>query len=110
MDLFIYDKKVNKFYVCKNGSSETYLFKDKKEVIQGNKLPLGIVDNLEFEMKELYLNRGDFVVMASDGVSDIDMIGFELLKNKHIQKISDTIVNKGDVVKDDKTVFVIKIC
>lgn len=107
LDLFVCDKLNNKYYFCKNGASNSYLFSNQKSVIRGNTLPIGIVENMQFKIEEIAIKKGDCVVMTSDGIGEI-MI--EKIKINNVQKISERIVNQEDVINDDKTVFVIKIC
>ena len=109
LDLFFFDKKVNKFYFCKNGAADSYLIRDKKVCFKGNNLPLGIVDNISVNLQEVEIQKDDILVMASDGVEDKRFIGLELVKMSNLQKVSEKIIGKEEV-KDDKTVFVIKIC
>jgi len=110
LDVFLYDKINGKFYFCKNGANDSYLFNKNKEVIRGNGLPLGIVDTLEFELQEINFNRGDYLVMVSDGVKEVTLLDMEKIKNKNPQKMSEEIINKDYNLDDDRTVFVIKIC
>jgi serine/threonine protein phosphatase PrpC len=110
LDLFVFNKFEGKFYFCKNGASDSYLFNGESEIIHGNKLPLGIVDKLEIEFKEIFLKKGDCLVMASDGVSENNIKGIKEMLNKNSQKLSEIIIRENDSVIDDRTVFVIKIC
>ena len=110
LDLFVYDKYEEKFYFCKNGASSSYVVGEDMQVIQGNKLPLGIIDKAEFEFSEVKVNKGDCVVLASDGIGEIGFENICKVKKKEAQKISEILINKGKEIRDDKTVFVIKIC
>lgn len=110
LDLFIYDKLEDKYYICKNGASDSYLLNENKEIIKGNDLPLGIIDKKEYIAKEVNLSKGDLLFMVSDGVGELDMLKLEKLKNKNCQKISEVIVDMNNDINDDKTVFVIKVC
>jgi serine phosphatase RsbU (regulator of sigma subunit) len=85
------------------------LIRDKKVCFKGNNLPLGIVDNISVNLQEVEIQKDDILVMASDGVEDKRFIGLELVKMSNLQKASEKIIGKEEV-KDDKTVFVIKIC
>lgn len=110
LDLFIYDKLENKASFCKNGASDSYLINDNIEIIKGNELPIGIIEKREYEFKDIGLNKGDCVIMVSDGVGEINFKNIEKIKNKSSQKISEFIVREENNISDDKTVFVIKIC
>lgn len=110
LDLFVCDKLSEKYYVCKNGASDSYLLGERKEVIKGNELPLGIIDKKEYVTKEINLCKGDMLLMASDGVGELDVLKLDKIKNKNCQKISEMIIDMSDEINDDKTVFVIKVC
>ena len=110
LDLFIYDKLEEKFYICKNGASSSYLIGKEKRIINGNKLPLGIVEKVEFDIEEISLNKGDLIIMCSDGVGENCFLDMENIVKSNPQKISEIILDNEKSIKDDKTVFVIKIC
>ena len=109
LDLFLFDKHLNKYYFCKNGAADSYLIKDNKVCFKGNSLPLGIVDNIDVFLQEIKIEKGDVIVMASDGVEDKSFIGLEVVNMNNLQKACEKIIGNEEV-KDDKTVFVIKIC
>ena len=109
LDLFLFDKYLNKFYFCKNGAADSYLIRDNKTCFKGNSLPLGIVDNIDVFLQEVEVEKGDVLVMASDGVADKSFSGLEVLNMNNLQKVCEKLIGNGEV-KDDKTVFVIKIC
>lgn len=109
LDLFVYDKKTDKFYFCKNGAADSYLVNKDKSCVKGNNLPLGIVDNIDVCLQEINVEKDDVVIMTSDGVEDKKFIGIEMIKMNNLQKVCEKIIGDEEV-KDDKTVFVIKIC
>lgn len=110
LDLFAYDKFLNKFYFCKNGACDSYVFGREKRVIKGNALPLGIVDKNDFSVLEVELEKGELVIMASDGVSEKSIDCIMKVRGKSEQNICECIIKKESGINDDKTVFVIKIC
>ena len=85
------------------------MIKDNKVCFKGNSLPLGIVDNIDVFLQEIKIEKGDVIVMASDGVEDKSFIGLEVVNMNNLQKACEKIIGNEEV-KDDKTVFVIKIC
>lgn len=109
LDLFVYDKKIDKFYFCKNGAAASYLVNKDKSCVKGNNLPLGIVDNIDICLQEIKVEKNDIVIMTSDGIEDKKFIGIEMVKMNNLQKVCEKIIGDEEV-KDDKTVFVIKIC
>lgn len=108
LDLLIYDKDLDKFFVSKNGANDSYLINKEKNVIKGSGLPIGIVENLKIEKREMVFVKGDCYVMVSDGVAENSVKNIDI--GKSVQRISDDIIRCDSYVNDDKTVFVIKIC
>lgn len=110
LDLFVYDKILNKFYFIKNGACNSYIIKKNKvEVIEGNNLPIGIVDKIHFNENYINVDDGDYIVMVSDGVSDKKISLLGKLKVNDPQKMSKDILNSFNDRLDDETVLVIKI-
>ncbi|MEG0370985.1 MAG: stage II sporulation protein E [Clostridium sp.] len=55
----------------KIGSAPTYIKSDSGvEVINSSSIPVGILDNVDFESHIIEVNNGDMIIMVSDGVSD----------------------------------------
>ena len=40
------------------------------DVVDGSALPLGIVDNVSPNIKKLVLSSGDYIILATDGITD----------------------------------------
>lgn len=111
LDLLVYDKFSEKFCFYKNGASDSFVFKHvSSEVVNGNDLPLGIIDKIEFKANCIEVKKGEFVVMASDGVKEDNMSLMDTLKNKKPQVISKELLGKERDISDDETVIVVKIC
>ena len=100
----------------KAGAAETYVVKGKKVgVATCNAYPAGILNDVRFDKTSTYLQKGNVVVMFSDGVSDTDdeWIEEEILNNRKssAQTIADKIASRAvqeraDGHSDDITVMV----
>ena len=100
----------------KAGAAETYVVKGKKVgVATCNAYPAGILNEVSFDKTSTYLQKGNVVVMFSDGVCEEDeqWIEDEILNNRKstAQTIADKIASKAatsrsDGHSDDITVMV----
>lgn len=100
----------------KAGAAETYVVKGKKVgVATCNAYPAGILNEVSFDKTSTYLQKGNVVVMFSDGVCEEDeqWIEEEILNNRKstAQTIADKIASKAatsrsDGHSDDITVMV----
>lgn len=109
----------------KIGAVATFLVHNGKvEVIQSNSLPVGILNNIQPEVRQKKLSEDDVIVMISDGVMDSAnlIINKEnwiinILQNntsKNPEEIAKTIVEKtrdnyNGKIKDDITVMVSRV-
>ena len=110
----------------KTGASNSFLFRDGLlQIIKSSSLPIGIINNLDYEFYNKKFNNGDIIIMMTDGVFDsldnkinnkkqwlLDLI-LELNSNNP-QDIADYIINKikaqtKNIIKDDMTVLVGRI-
>ncbi len=89
-------------------------------IIEGNSLPLGIIDELKPAVANAFLNDGDVIVLVTDGISDAfgasgDVIDFlRSVSAKNPQTLADQILNKaielsGGEKKDDMTVLAVRV-
>ena len=100
----------------KAGAAETYVVKGKKVgVATCNAYPAGILNEISFDKTSTYLQKGNVVVMFSDGVCEENeqWIEDEILNNRKstAQTIADKIASKAaaerqDGHSDDITVMV----
>lgn len=100
----------------KAGAAETYVVKGKKVgVATCNAYPAGILNEVSFDKTSTYLQKGNVIVMFSDGVceEDEEWIEDEILSNRKAsaQTIADKIASKAaasrtDGHSDDITVMV----
>lgn len=110
LDLFIYDKYSKEFSFCKNGACDSYIVRNKQIIsVEGDKLPVGILDKIVVSKKVVKINKGDYIIMVSDGVSENKI---NKVKNMYMGdpiKISNEILKECSETNDDESVIVIKI-
>lgn len=106
-DVFVYDKVKNEFYFYKNGANQSFIFRNNKFlVVEGNDLPLGIVDKIEINVHKIDVEKGDFIVMSSDGVNEESI---KKVKFNDCQKNCNQIISGQNNFFDDQSVIVIEI-
>ena len=105
----------------KIGAPYSFILSDSSiKIIEGNSLPLGILDDLTPTGCNYKISENEVVIMITDGISDAfssstDLVDYiRTLDNKNPQLIADKILKKavelenGDK-KDDMTVLAIRI-
>lgn len=71
LDLGFIDLYTGKLQVLKTGSPATFIKKkDRVEIINSRSLPIGILEDIDFNIYEEELEDGDIVIMMSDGILD----------------------------------------
>jgi len=101
----------------KNGACATYLrHKHNVTVIEGQTLPVGIINEIESYAGKIEISEGDYVIMVTDGVADCfpegkDLSGYlgkcELVNPQEIAKhiLDEAVRRSGGTVCDDMTVI-----
>ena len=123
LDFAILDLYTGSAKIAKSAACNTYI-KNKKNVkiISGKSMPVGVIDKMELDTRDIDVSDGDIIVMCSDGLlesqDDIkkDWIE-EYLRNistTNVQKVADLIVaeavdNSFGIARDDITVIVAKV-
>ena len=88
--------------------------------IEGDSLPIGVIENSKSKMVHYYLNAGEIVVLASDGVFDAfgssdNFAGYiNNLPAENVQELANSVLKKAlklyhGEVRDDMTVVAVKI-
>lgn len=103
----------------KAGAPTTYIISGKEvKKVEFSSLPIGIFNDVSAAVKEYYVTDGDYIVMLSDGATDLGGEWIEdILKNGNyhtVEELSKMIVNCAiDIRKsthdDDITAIAIKI-
>lgn len=105
----------------KLGASTTFIKKGEEiEIIQSNDLPIGMVNQVDYDVKSRTIDDGDFIIMVTDGVIDSipsdnkeellsDFIGS--IQTNNSKEIANAILNfslesNNWTPKDDMTVLV----
>ncbi len=121
LDLSIVDLKTCSTDFIKYGSPYGFIISDQGiKIVEGNTLPLGIIDELKPSICTTTLNDGDMILLVSDGVSDAfsssgEIIDFlRTLPAKNPQTLADEIVQNaikknGGARKDDMTALAVRI-
>ncbi|MFA7411169.1 MAG: stage II sporulation protein E [Tissierellaceae bacterium] len=124
MDIGFVDLYSGKLQMIKTGAPATFIKKKNKvEIINSSSLPVGMLEEVDFNIYEGYIGDGDIIVMMSDGVLEAygpagrgegrvrDMI--KKIESINPQTIANTIIKmakaQGADAKDDMTVLVTKV-
>lgn len=94
--------------------------KSSINILEGNSLPMGIIDETQTNIKKLVLSNGDFIILATDGITDSfysneDYANFvNNLTESNPQMLAEKILkqalqNCGGSAVDDMTIIVSKI-
>ena len=125
LDISVIDLYSGKLQLIKTGAPATFIKKkDRVEVINSQSLPVGILQDVDFNIYEEYLEDGDIIIMMSDGVLEAnnkvdnaerwmkDLIGnIESLNPKTIGEEIIRVASEisGGENMDDMTVLVTKV-
>lgn len=105
----------------KIGSPYSFILtKDTVKIIEGNSLPLGIIEDIKPTVCKTDLSVGDVIVFVSDGITDAfessaDLIDFlSSQKALNPKTLADNILERAlylseGIAKDDMTVFCVRI-
>lgn len=71
LDVIFFNPSKQKAYLMKSAACPTYLIReDELHILEGNALPLGIVENVEIELQEVTIKENDLFLIVSDGVNE----------------------------------------
>ena len=121
MDVGVIDLFSPKADFIKIGSPYSFIITDNTvKIIEGNSLPLGILDEINPTVCSIALSHGDVIIFVSDGITDAfesssDLIEF-LAEERALnpKTLADNILERaiflnGGEAKDDMTVFCVRI-
>ena len=125
IDLCIIDLYTGSVEFVKIGGAATFIKrKDKVDVIKSTSLPVGILNNVDFELSNKIIKDGNFIIMMTDGLLDSksdtvqkeNWIKQKLMKinSTNSQQIADYLIRMGiknynNKIADDMTVLVAKV-
>ena len=121
MDIGIVDLSDGSADFIKIGSPYSFIItKDSVKIIEGNSLPLGILDEIKPTALKTELKAGDMIVFISDGVADafgsasevIDFLSTQRALNP--KTLASDIIDKASICSkgralDDMTAFCVRI-
>lgn len=121
LDMSIIDLKNCSADFIKYGSPYGFIINNQGiKIVEGNSLPLGIIDELKPSVCTTDLNDGDMILLVTDGISDafgssgevIDFLREQSAKNP--QSLADNVLEKaiklnGGHKKDDMTALAVRI-
>ena len=121
MDIGIVDLSDGSADFIKIGSPYSFVItKDSVKIIEGNSLPLGILDEIKPTVCKTTLFSGDMIVFISDGVADAFGSASEVIEFLSTQRalnpktLAEDIISKATILSfgkasDDMTAFCIRI-
>lgn len=126
LDIAILDLYANNMEFMKNGACPTYVKRNKEvQVLKSISMPTGILNNIDLIVYDKDIQKGDIIVMCSDGIIDSNKeyqnkelwlkYLLEEMTNTDVKKIADIIIteaidNNFGKEQDDMTVIVAKVC
>lgn len=125
LDIAIIDLYTENMEFVKNGACPTYVKRNKDvQILKSISMPTGIIDNIDLIVYDKDIEKGDIIVMCSDGIieSNDEYQNKELwlkylleeINTDDVQKIADIIISEAidndyGKEKDDMTVIVAKV-
>lgn len=124
LDVAIFDQNTCEVDFVKVSACPTLVKENGKvKEISSMSLPIGIIDDIDVDLKAEKLKKGDFFVMMTDGVTDISTklpnerdINHLLseIKTEDSQRLADIILQEMldatyGIARDDMTVLVVKV-
>lgn len=121
LDVFVFDLNSCSADFIKYGSPYGFIISDGGiKIVEGNSLPLGIIESLKPAVATTTLSDGDMVLLVTDGISDAfgssgEIIDFlRSVPAKNPQSLADEILNhalslSGQNAKDDMTALAVRI-
>lgn len=121
VDVAVLDLNSGRVDFVKRGGTPTIIKKaTRSQVVEGKDLPIGVLENSKSNIVNYYINSGEIIVLASDGVFDAfgcsdNFAGFiNNLPAINMQEFAKNILNEAirlnkGKIKDDMTVLAVKL-
>ena len=124
VDMGMLNLHTGRLRMFKIGAAATFLKRGESvDVIKVSALPMGIVGRISIESVERRLQKGDFVILLSDGITEADRSDSDMnwlseiigdIHSKDPQTMADLIVNRavekyGLKEKDDMTAIAVQV-
>lgn len=121
VDVCVLDLDLARVDFVKRGGTPSVIKKSSHAlVVEGDSLPIGMMENSKSTIENRYVNSGDVIVLASDGVFDAfnsseNFAGFiNNIPAVNVQEFANNILNKAIMLNkghilDDMTVLAIKV-
>ena len=113
LDVVFFNPSKEKAYLMKSAACPTYLIReDQLHILEGNALPLGIVESVEIELQEITIKENDLFLIVSDGVYENEIKKWSKKQRKYtLSQEKDCfyrLLNK-EKRKDDTTFVLAKV-
>lgn len=115
-DALILDESTGEAEFIKAGAFLSYVLRDGSVTkIEGDTLPIGIFGEPQLFRKKIRLQKGDIIVMTSDGVTDEELPAARLREKKErslkafCEGLAEEAKDRSDSKKDDITVLAIEV-
>lgn len=121
LDVSVIDLKTCSADFIKYGSPYGFIINENGiKIVEGNSLPLGIIDELKPSVASTALDGGDMILLVTDGISDAfgssgEMIDFlRTVPAKNPQTLADEVLEyalklNGGLKKDDMTALAVRV-
>lgn len=110
LDMLVFDGALQEAYLSKSGTCATFLIRKKQILaIQGQALPLGIIEEIEADCFKMKCCKGDLFVLFSDGIEEEELKSWLLdCKKEEYKTVLQAKMEKLEA-QDDVTIFLAEI-
>ena len=113
LDVIFFNPSKEKAYLLKNAACPTYLIRNQELIVlEGNALPIGILENVEVDCKEINMQDNDLLLLVSDGILESEIKRwFKKERRSTLKMEKESLLNvlRKHPRKDDTTFVLTKI-